>query len=120
MEDLIQLVTKTYGLVGVILLAPFALMKFLWADNKALRRQLEVANEKVNAVQEKRIEDAKAISEKLIEMSSEHAGLTKETNIALDRVGDTLTLMASAGFYRRPQPEAMDSDEAPALRGKRG
>jgi predicted sugar kinase len=120
MDDLIQLVTKTYGLVGVILLAPFVLMKFLWSDNKSLRKQLADANERVVATQEKRIEDAKAISQKLIEMSSEHAGLTKETNIALDRVGDTLTVMASAGFYRRPPAEMTDSDDTLPLRGKRG
>ena len=52
-----------------------------------LRKQLAEANDKVIEAQKQRVEDAKAIAEKLIEMSSEHAGLTKETNLALDRVG---------------------------------
>lgn len=115
MEELIQLITRTYGLIGIILLMPFVLMKFLWSDNKSLRKELAAANEKIVSMQEKRVQDAKDISEKLIEMSSEHAGLTKETNIALDRVGDTLTVMARAGFYR-PRSEVTE-DDAPLLHG---
>jgi hypothetical protein len=114
MEELIKAIMQTYGLLGIILISPFVALYFLWADNKGLRKQLAEANTKVVKAQEQRVEDVKAIANRLIEMSSENAALTKETNIALDRVGDTLTVMVQAGFYR-PQPS--EGVDPPLLRG---
>jgi hypothetical protein len=109
MEELIQLVVKSYGIIGIILLTPFIALKFLWSEYQKLRKDLAVANDKVVEAQKQRVEDAKAISEKLIEMSSEHASLTKETNHALEQVGDTLTVIVnSGGSIRRRRLEDDD------------
>lgn len=84
MDELIQLIFKSYGLVGVILASPLVAVVFLWRHNQALQDKLQAANDK-------RVEDAQRITDKLMLMSSEHASLSKETNLALDRIGDVLT-----------------------------
>ena len=96
MEHVIELVLKSYGVLGLILLSPMVAMKFLWDHNKNLQERLQAANDKVVEISNKRTEDAKAIAEKLMEMSGEHAGLTTETNNALDRVRETLKVLASS------------------------
>lgn len=101
MEELLHLITKTYGIIGLILISPMFAMKFLWDHNKKLAEQLQAANDRVQEVSNKRVEDSKAIVDKLMQMSSEHASLSKETNLALDRVGDTLSIIQNGGFMRR-------------------
>lgn len=119
MEELVQAILQSYGIVGVILVAPFVVLKLLWSAYQKKDKELAAANEKIVAMQEKRVEDAKAIAEKLIEMSSEHASLTKETNLALDRVGDTLTILARTGLYqpRRLPSSSEEGDDPVEVRG---
>lgn len=107
MENIVELIIKSYGVIGLILVSPLVAMKFLWNHNQQLQKDLQAANDKVVEVSNKRTEDAKAIAEKLMEMAGEHAGLTKETNMALDRVGDTLTLIANQD---RRRPDRQDQD----------
>ena len=113
MEDLIQLVFKTYGLVGILLFAPLIGVVYLWRDNKALNRMLlnnsksqaselaamsknhyadiTMAHDKTSAAQLLRVQDAQNIMTKLMELVSEQSSLNKETNIALDNIGDVLS-----------------------------
>ncbi len=86
MDELMKLVMQSYGLVGLVLVSPMIAMVFLWRDNKKLQRE-------VVAAQTQRVTDAQQVTEKLIEMVSEHAGLAKETNIALDRIAGLLTTL---------------------------
>jgi len=84
MDELIQLVFKSYGIVGVIIFTPVIAVVFLWRHTQTLQERLQTANDK-------RIEDSQRISDKLMGMASEHAVLAKETNMALDRIGDMMT-----------------------------
>lgn len=107
MEELIQLFTKTYGVIGLLLIAPFIAVKMLWTRIQELQKDLQAALQAVNDAHGKRVEDAKAISERLLEMVKEHSELSKETNIALDRIGDMLTAYThgSSRRGRVPAPE---------------
>jgi len=93
-EEVFMLVYKTYGLVGVILVAPAVACIFLWRENKNLTnshiRQLQVANDKVAAAINQRVVDAQAITNKLVEIVSEQAAVNKETNLALAQLVDKL------------------------------
>lgn len=101
MDELVQLIAKTYGLAGLIMLSPFIMLGYVWKNNLKLHNDLAKVNTEMKAVQEQRnadvtkvqearVNDAKQISEKVIEMVEEQAGLNKETNIALDQVRDLL------------------------------
>jgi hypothetical protein len=86
MDELIKSVLQSYGLVGVILAAPLVGLVYVWKDNKALQEQVVEA-------QKQRVADAQQVADKLITMIQEQAGLAKETNIALDRLGNMLSSM---------------------------
>lgn len=86
MDELIQLVAKTYGIAGLIMLSPFVAVVFLWKHNIALQNKLETS-------QEKRIKDAQAVADKLITVATTQSSLSKETNMALENVGDALSLL---------------------------
>lgn len=89
-----MLVYKTYGLVGLIILAPGVACVFLWRENKNIHgahvRQLQAANDKVAAALQQRVVDAQAITNKLVEIVSEQASVNKETNLALAQLVDKL------------------------------
>ena len=98
MEQLFELVFKSYGIVGLIILAPLVALKYMWNHAKDLQAQLQVANERVNETHSRRVEDAKEIGGKLMVMMGEHASLSKETNMALEKVGDMLTVLQNSGM----------------------
>ncbi len=85
MDDLILSIQKSYGLVGLFMISPIAAVVFLW-------RQLLKTQDKLEAAKDDRTNDAKAISEKLIALVGEQSALNKETTVALERVGDMLSL----------------------------
>lgn len=87
MEELIQLITKTYGIAGLIMLSPFVAVVFLWRHNLKLQDKLETS-------QEKRIKDARDVSDRLIKVAENQSSLSKETNMALENVGDALSLLS--------------------------
>lgn len=93
MEELVQLVVKTYGLVGLFLLAPMVAIVYLWRRNMKLDADM-------SRIQELRVTDAKSVSEKMMEIVVEQAGLNKETNIALDQVRELLGKITTT--TRRP------------------
>ncbi len=91
MEELILLMQKTYGLAGLLIIAPFVALYFLFRQNLRLHHDISVANEKTNEVQKQRVQDAQSVNEKLMEIIKEQSALNTETNIALDRIGDALS-----------------------------
>lgn len=105
MEDLVTLIVKTYGLVGAILLSPFIAVYFLWKELKATREStlaqrntdtdkfnntINSLSERLIKVQEQRVADVSSISEKMMVIISEQSAVSRETNMALERVGDFL------------------------------
>lgn len=92
-----MLVYKTYGLVGLLLLAPVVVSVYLWRENKALHketaRQIQVANDRVQAAIQQRVVDAQSITNKLVEIVSEQAAVNRETNLALDRLETKLSVL---------------------------
>lgn len=104
MEEIIQIILKSYGLVGIVLLAPYAGIFFLWKelkktlqekakDSKAHAEAISSYGERIVEAHKLRVQDAQSISDRLIALSSEHSSLSKETNMALDRLGDLMTLV---------------------------
>jgi NACalpha-BTF3-like transcription factor len=96
-EEVLLLVYKTYGLVGLIIFAPFIACIYLWRENKAIHKetskQVQVANDRVSAALQQRVVDAQAITNKLVEIVSEQASVNKETNLALERLETKLAFL---------------------------
>lgn len=106
MDEIIQLVVKSYGIIGLLLLSPFVGIFFLWRQNQALSKDvaaltatsgtmLVASNEKIVEAQKQRVADAHAIMDRLITMVNEQSGLNKETNLALERLSDLMSMMSS-------------------------
>lgn len=115
MEELFQLILKSYGIAGILILAPLAAAVYFWKDNRSLNKDLVAcakehakemkeaqasfmkllteANDKVVAAQTQRVQDAQNISTKLMEIVSEQSSLNKETSIALDRLSETVSVL---------------------------
>jgi hypothetical protein len=94
MEELIQLISKTYGIVGLLILAPVVALGFLYKDHRKLihsnAKQVEDWETRIAQVQEQRVKDAQEVTKKLMEIVGEQSSLSKETNLALDRIGEVL------------------------------
>ena len=90
MKELILLVQKTYGLVGLLILAPFIAVVYLFKQNVALHGDVGKAMEKTTAAQEQRVNDAQAINLKLLDVMKEQSSLNTEANTAMERLGDAL------------------------------
>lgn len=110
MEEVLLLILKTYGIVGVIILLPYAGMVYLWRyiqrQHKNALEQAEryskfadEAGNRVSVVQEKRISDAQGLSNKLMDLMTERSSLDKETNLALDRIGDMVSMVVNSGGH---------------------
>lgn len=104
MEDLVNAVIKSYGLVGLIIIVPMVAVVWLWRDNVRLNDKMrEMQNEhsklvdqlgqRVAAAQEKRVDDSHGITTKLVEMIAEHTAAAEKTNLALDRIGDMVSML---------------------------
>lgn len=112
MQELFDLISKTYGIAGLIILSPFVGIFFLWRANQSLHLQLAalsvahaktletstkefldkilLANDKIVAAQVQRVQDAQGISTMLVTIVSEQSSLNKETNMALDKITEFL------------------------------
>lgn len=89
MDELVQAITKTYGLVGLMIAAPYYLC---WI----LLRMYREANKETAAVQQQRVADAQAISDKIIILVKEQTAMDTETKRSLDQFREALVLSASA------------------------
>jgi len=115
MEKIVQLVMETYGVAGLVMLSPFAAVVVLWRENlriqkdakdsetkyrtsctdcdKAYADKLASINDKLVSAHEQRVKDAQAITSKMVEMVAEQSAMNRETNLALDRVGDLMSVI---------------------------
>ena len=90
MEELLQLIAKTYGMVGILILAPLVALVYVWRQNLKLHEEVVTATQQATKATEQRVTDAQQITTKIIALVEEQAGLNKETNIALDQVRELL------------------------------
>lgn len=104
MDELIQLVVKSYGIIGLLLLSPFVAVWVLWRQNLSLHKEaneaevrhgaaLAEANTKIIDAQKQRVDDAKQITDRMVMMIGEQSGLNKETNLALERLSDLMAMI---------------------------
>jgi hypothetical protein len=107
-EEIIQLIVKTYGLAGVFLLLPLGMCILLWRDGKDLRKQLQTnyddaarkiqtCNDRIIEAHKLRVQDSQAVSSQLILMVNEQTELNKDSVLALDKLGDRLVLPPHTG-----------------------
>lgn len=112
MDELISLITKTWGIAGILLAAPFFAVWILWRQNVKLnveriktmevsKQELTAANDKTSKIQEQRVTDAQAVTTKMMQVVSEQSALNKETNLVLDRVGDSLSVLSAVGTHKK-------------------
>jgi hypothetical protein len=96
MGEVIELVYKSYGIIGLVMLSPLAGLVYLWRDYKAISKAhfetIKSLMRNIHDLQEKRVQDAQAIGGKLMELMSEQAAMNKETNMALERIGESAML----------------------------
>ena len=90
MEDLLQLVLKSYGLVGVMLLLPVAACVVLWRQNLALHAEVVSQSNVALDAQKQRSLDQERMTEKLLDVIKEQTELNTEINGVLSRVGTTV------------------------------
>lgn len=127
MDELINAIVKSYGIIGLLMIAPIVAAVYLWKDNVRLNKALQelaqkytdsidAMGQRVVAAQEKRVEDSKGISTMLMGMVGEHAAQAKEQTLALDRVGD-MVAMLNAQFNSlgagEPPPAALPAPRGP-------
>lgn len=104
MEKIVQLVMETYGIAGLIMLSPFVAVAALWRERSSQSDKFETAkksyddklaavNDRLVAAHEQRVKDAQAITGKMVEMVAEQSAMNRETNLALDRVGDLMSVI---------------------------
>jgi hypothetical protein len=104
MEELLQAITKSYGIIGLFMAAPIVAVVFLWRDNVRLNdairamaasyaERIDSMGQRVVAAQEKRVDDVHGLNTQLVTMISEHAASSKETTIALDRMADMVSML---------------------------
>lgn len=95
---------KSYGVIGLFMIAPILSTIWLWRDNVRLNNEMRTMTKEFAATvdeigkrvviaQEKRVDDSQSISNKLVDMVSEHAAASKETTLALDRIGDMISML---------------------------
>jgi hypothetical protein len=89
-ESFIKLIADTWGLAGLLILSPLIGMIYLWKANLKLQADLQGLNDK-------RIDDSIKTSDKMLAMVKEQASLSTETNLALDRLGDALSILQNSG-----------------------
>lgn len=94
MNELVDAIFKSYGLVGLILFLPLIALVVMWrAQLKQLsdhRKELETKDSIILDVQKQRVADAQAVTEKMVELVSEQSTLNKETNMVLTQMNNTL------------------------------
>lgn len=88
-----MLVQKTYGLIGVFLVAPMAAFVMVWRDNIKLRTEANKAKNAEIDAHKLRVKDAQEVNVKLVDVIKEQNAMNSETNIALERIGDAFNAM---------------------------
>jgi len=96
-EDLLALIVKTYGIAGLLIVAPLIACVFLWRGNNSLQAQvvaqaaLVAAAEKARGDdQSKRVADTERMAEKLLAVVKEQTALGVESNGLLERLAGSV------------------------------
>lgn len=95
MDELVQLIGKTYGIVGLLILAPLAACVFLFRENQKLHKEqlegtstaaseIKASNESALEAQKMRVTDAQNIAQKLLDTMTKQTETNKETNLVLN------------------------------------
>jgi hypothetical protein len=97
LEDLLQLVLKSYGIVGVMLLLPVAACVVLWKQNIVLHNEVVAqssialeAQKQRSTDQSARVKDNERMTERLMDIIKEQTELNTEINNVLSRVVETV------------------------------
>lgn len=106
MDELLTLVLKTYGLVGVLILLPAAASVVLWWQNKALHAEvvtqtnlaLEAQKERTKD-QQARVADTERMMEKLLEIVKEQTELNTEINGVMNRLSESVDKLERRTLY---------------------
>lgn len=93
MEELLALILKTYGVAGILIVAPMIAVVFLWRGNNALQAQVVAHAALVSAAekargddQSKRVADTERMAGKLLVVVKEQTALGVEQNALLERL----------------------------------
>lgn len=93
MEELLALILKTYGVAGLLIVAPIIACVFLWRGNNALQLQVIAQAALVSAAekdrgddQSKRVADTERMAERLLLVVKEQTALGVEQNSMLERL----------------------------------
>lgn len=97
MEELFNLVLKSYGIVGILILLPAAAAFVLWKQNERLHAEvvaqttlaLEAQKDRTKD-QQARVADTERMMEKVVEIVREQTALNTEINGVLSRLGESV------------------------------
>lgn len=110
MEDLFQLILKTYGIAGVLLLLPVFSTIVLWKQNKSLHDEVVAQTNSAVEAQKQRVEDSnkrvadnERMMNRLMEVVREQAQINTDVKNVLDRVADSVDrLERTASHGKKP------------------
>jgi hypothetical protein len=100
--SVIELITKTYGLVGLLMLSPIMACIFLFRENQKLHKEqldamttlanaIQTSNELALEAQKMRVTDAQSVAQKLLDAMMKQTETNKETNIVLNLLNQELS-----------------------------
>lgn len=106
MDEILTLVLKTYGLVGVLILLPAAAAIFLFRENKLLHSEviaqttlaLEAQKDRTKD-QQARVADTERMMEKLLEIVKEQTALNTEINGVMSRLSESVDKLERRTLY---------------------
>lgn len=95
MEELVQLIVKSYGIVGLFMLSPLVGIVYVWKHSHKIQQdsdsKIKELQEKLNKTNEDRVNDLKEMSERLLKVISSNTSTISETNMLLERLGDYMS-----------------------------
>lgn len=91
MDDLWMLIQKTYGLAGILILSPLVLAFLTFKENAKLHKNVLEAAKDVSEAQKQRVEDAKGVTSKLVELVASQTTTNREIATTLGRIEAVLT-----------------------------
>jgi len=97
MEDIFQLILRTYGIAGLLILLPVLASVVLWKANREMQDKLlaqttvalDAQKSRVED-QSRRVEDTERMMQKLLDVIREQTALNAETNAALERLASSV------------------------------
>ncbi len=81
-----MLIQKTYGMAGILVLSPLLFAFLTFKENGKLHKCVLEAAREVSEAQKQRVEDAKGVSSKLVELVASQTTTNREIAITLGRI----------------------------------